>query len=164
MIQITVQSTPVQAALDELTRRCQHMQPVFNEVGLKLHQNIVDCFEQEKSPDGINWAALSPATKIAKAKRAADGQMMTKNGRHTTAKFTRAYLSGNILRDTGAMYASLGHNATDNYAEVTIGQDYAPWHQFGTDNIPARPFFPSENMPSLWTDEILEIIRQHLEL
>lgn len=141
IITIQVTSTPAQAALDELTRRCQHMQPVFNEIGLKLYQNIVDCFEQEKSPDGINWAALSPQT----IKKRRDG-------------------GANILRDTGSMFTSLGHNATDNYAEVTIGQDYAPWHQFGTENMPARPFFPSETLPSLWEDEILAVIRQQLEL
>lgn len=140
MIAITIQSQETQAALDELTRRCQNMQPVFNEIGLKLHQNIVECFQEEKSPDGINWAALSPQTI---KKRRGGG--------------------ANILRDTGAMFESLGHNATNNYAEVTIGQDYAPWHQFGTENMPARSFFPNEILPQNWETEILEIINNHLQ-
>lgn len=138
---IQINSVQVDNALAELARRTSHLQPAFNEIGLQLHSNVVDCFQHEQSPDGINWAALSPQTI---KKRRGGG--------------------ANILRDTGSMFASLGHNATDNYAEVTIGQDYAPWHQFGTENMPARPFFPSETLPSLWQDEILAVIRQHLEL
>ena len=140
MIQITVQSTPVQAALNELTRRCQHMQPAFNAVGVEIQRHVIDCFEHEKSPDGINWAALKPAT-VAKRRKG----------------------SSEVLRDTGAMYASLGHNATNNRVDITIGQDYAPFHQFGTSKMLARPFFPNEILPHNWEADILDILNLYLQ-
>lgn len=159
---IQINSTQVDNALAQLAQRTAHLQPAFNAIGVKIHRHVIDCFEHEKSPDGINWAALSPVTKIAKAKRAAGGQMMTKNGRHTTAKFTRAYLNGSILRDTGSMYASLGHNATDSHVEITIGQDYAPFHQFGTSKMVARPFFPSQTLPQAWEADVMDILNLYL--
>lgn len=162
MTTITIQDQDVTAALAELQRRCQHLQPVMNAIGVEIQRHVVDCFERETSPDGIHWAALSPSTKIAKAKRAAGGQMMTKNGKHTTAKFTRAYLNGSILRDTGAMYESLGHNANDQFVDITIGQDYAPFHQFGTNKMPARPFFPSETLPQDWENSVMDVLNSYL--
>lgn len=147
---IQINSTQVDNALAELARRTSHLQPAFNEIGLQLHSNVVDCFQHEQSPDGINWAALSPTT-LSK--------------RHGT--------NANILRDTGSMYASLGHNATNDHVEITIGQNYAAMMNFGGTkaqfphlwgDIPARPFMPTEQLPALWQDEILAVIRQHLEL
>jgi phage gpG-like protein len=91
------------------------LHPVLNEIGIEIHRLVVDGFDHEQSPDGINWAALSPAT-------------IKKRG--TDAK---------KLRDTGSMFASLGHNASDSHVEITIGQNYAPFHQFGTSKMILEP-------------------------
>jgi phage virion morphogenesis protein len=139
---IQINSTQVERALAELASRTVHLQPAFNAIGVEIHRRVVDCFEHEQSPDGINWAALSPAT-LKK----------------------RTSSNANILRDTGAMYETLGHNATDSYAEVsigTIGQDYAKFHQFGTEHIPARPFFPSENLPQEWESDVMNVLNNFL--
>ena len=138
MIIITVESQQVQAALNELRQRTQHLQPAFNSIGVEIQRHVMDCFEQEKSPDGINWAALSPAT-------------LRKRGQNAKK-----------LHDTGAMYASLGHNATNSHVEITIGQNYAQFHQFGTSKMPARPFFTSEILPQTWEQDILDVIAAHL--
>ncbi len=139
MIQITVQSTPVQAALNELTRRCQHMQPVFNAIGEDIKSNIAMCFREQKSPDGINWAALKPAT-VAKRR----------NG------------SSEILNDTGRLKGSISHVATNSFVEITTDTEYAPFHQFGTNRMVARPFFPSQTLPQSWESDILGILNNHL--
>jgi len=172
MTTITIQSQEVQAALNHLEHQLQNLQPVFNVVGKTLKAHIADCFREEKSPDGINWAALSPVTKMAKAKRATGGQIMTKNGKHTTAKFTRAYLNGKILQDTGRLKNSITHHSNNSFVEVTTDAEYAAMMNFGGTkaqfpnlwgDIPARPFFPSEILPQNWETEILEIINNHLQ-
>jgi phage gpG-like protein len=163
MITIEVHGQQVQAKLAQLQHQTENLQPIFENIGQGLRTLIIDCFEQEKSPDGINWAAISPATRMARAKRAAGGQVMTKNGKHTTAKFTRAYLSGKILNDTGRLKDSFAHVATNSHVEITTDTMYAPFHQFGTENMPARPFFPTEILPQNWETEILEIINNHLQ-
>lgn len=139
MTTIQIESQAVQNSLNELARKTTHLQPAFNAIGVEIQRNVIDCFENEKSPDGINWAALSPQTL---KKRGADAKK---------------------LRDKGNMFASLGHNASNNHVEITIGQDYAPHHQFGTKHIPARPFFPSQTLPQDWERDALEILNLYLQ-
>ena len=147
IITIQVTSTPVQAALDELNRRCAHLQPVFSEIGEVIFNHVVDCFKQEKSPDGINWAALSPAT-------------LKKRGANAKK-----------LRDTGSMFRSLGYNAANDHAEITIGQEYAAMMNFGGTkaqfphlwgDIPARPFFPSQTLPQEWQNDVMDVLNSYL--
>lgn len=137
---IQINSTQVDNALAQLAQRTQHLQPAFNAIGVEIHRHVIDCFEHEKSPDGINWAALSPQTIKQRRKG-----------------------SSEILRDKGNMYASLGHNATDNHVEITIGQDYAPFHQFGTSKMVARPFFPSATLPQEWERDVMDILNLYLQ-
>lgn len=137
---IQINSTQVDNALAQLAQRTQHLQPAFNAIGVEIHRHVIDCFEHEKSPDGINWAALSPQT----IKRRRKG-------------------SSEILRDKGNMYASLGHNATNDHVEITIGQDYAPFHQFGTSKMVARPFFPSQTLPQAWERDVMDILNLYLQ-
>jgi phage virion morphogenesis protein len=140
MLTIEVHSQQVQAKLAQLQHQTENLQPVFESIGQGLRTLIIDCFEQEKSPDGINWAALDPKT--IKQRR---------NG------------SSKILSDTGKLKNSFTHVATNSFVEITTDTMYAPFHQFGTENMPARPFFPTEILPQNWETEILEIINNHLQ-
>lgn len=150
MTTITIQSQEVQAALNHLEHQLQNLQPVFNAVGETLKAHIADCFREERSPDGINWAALSPVT-IAKRR----------NG------------SNKILNDTGRLKDSISHVATNSYTEITTDVVYAAMMNFGGikaqfpnlwGDIPARPFFPSEILPQNWETEILETINHYLQI
>lgn len=140
MTTITIQNQEIQAALNQLEHRFQNLQPVFEEIGEALKSHIGLCFREEKSPDGINWAALDPKT--IKQRR---------NG------------SSKILNDTGRLKDSFSHVATNTFVEVTTDTMYAPFHQFGTSKMPARPFFPNEILPQNWEIEILETISNHLQ-
>lgn len=140
MTTITIQSQEVQAALNELTHLAQNLQPAFEQIGEALKSNLAMCFREEKSPDGINWAALDPKT-----------IRQRRNG------------SSEILNDTGTLRKSFAHVATNSFVEVTTDPMYAPFHQFGTSKMPARPFFPSEILPQNWETEILEILNNHLQ-
>ncbi len=68
-ITIQVESQQVTAALNELARRTQHLQPAFHDIGETLKTHIADCFKHEKSPNGVNWKALSPSTLRQKHKK-----------------------------------------------------------------------------------------------
>lgn len=170
---IQINSTQVDNALAELARRTSHLQPAFNAIGQALKTNIDNSFRNHQSPDGINWAALSPVTKMNRAERVSGGKKYTSNGRHTTAKFTRAYLSAEPLNDTGKLKNSFTVNAGETFVEVGTNAQQAALMNFGGTkaefpnlwgDIPARPFMPTEQLPALWQDEILAVIRQHLEL
>lgn len=135
MTTITIESQAVQTSLDELTRRCQNMQPAFNAIGEDLKGNIALCFREQKSPDGINWDALKKPRK--------DG-------------------SSEILNDTGRLKKSIAHVATNDYVEITTDTMYAPFHQFGTSKMVARPFMPSQTLPLRWEFDILLKLHQHI--
>ena len=154
MLTIEVQSQAVQAKLAQLQHQTENLQPVFESVGQGLRTLIIDCFEQEKSPDGINWAALSPVT--------------TKH-RHGS--------SHQILNDTGKLKNSIDSPssivATNSYVELTTDSVYAAMMNFGGTkaqfphlwgDIPARPFFPTEILPQNWEVEILDVINAHLQI
>ena len=140
MTTITIQSQEVQAGLAYLQRQMENLQPAFEQIGEALKSNIAMCFREEKSPDGINWADLDPKT--IKQRR---------NG------------SSKILNDTGRLKDSFAHIATNSHVEITTDTMYAPFHQFGTSKMVARPFFPSEILPQNWETEILDIINNHLQ-
>jgi phage virion morphogenesis protein len=140
MIQISVESQAVKAKLAQLQHQTENLQPIFESIGQGLRTHIIDCFKQEKSPDGINWAALDPKT--------------IRQRRNDSRK---------ILNDTGRLKGSFAHVATNSHVEITTDTEYAPYHQFGTSKMVARPFFPSEILPQNWETEILEIINNHLQ-
>ncbi|MGB4498896.1 MAG: phage virion morphogenesis protein [Methylococcaceae bacterium] len=148
MTTITIQSQEVQAALNQLTRRLQNLQPAFDSIGEEIKNNVVLCFRDEKSPDGINWAALSPQT--------------IKRRRNNSDK---------ILNDTGRLKDSFAHVATNSHVEITTDVEYAAMMNFGGTkaqfpnlwgDVPARPFMPTAELPAQWTEDIVDIIEQHL--
>jgi phage virion morphogenesis protein len=153
MTTITIQSQEVHAALAHLQRQMENLQPAFERIGDTLKSNLAMCFREEKSPDGINWAALSP---------------VTSQRRHGS--------SHQILNDTGRLKNSIDSPssivATNSHVELTTDVAYATMMNFGGTkaqfpnlwgDIPARPFFPNEILPQNWETEILEIINNHLQ-
>ena len=144
MTTITIQSQEVQAGLAYLQRQMENLQPAFEQIGEALKSNIAMCFREEKSPDGINWAALDPKT--IRQRRNGSNKILQDRTR--------------LLRSIAAPGAVI---AINSFAEVTTDVEYAVFHQFGTSKMVARPFFPSEILPQNWETEILDIINNHLQ-
>jgi phage virion morphogenesis protein len=153
MTTITLETSQVTHALNQLSQRITNMQPAMASIGESVASWVDLTFRDAQDPYGNPWADLSPVT-IAKRR---DG-------------------SAKPLNDTGALKASITKNASQ--FEVTIGtnEDYSPTHQFGAakgeyatgvpwGDIPARPFLPTESggLPNPWEQDILTIIRHHLE-
>lgn len=135
MTTIIIDSTAVQTALSELARRTQHLQPVFNSISEDLENNIASGFRDEKSPDGTGWTPLKKPRKSGSSK---------------------------ILNDTGRLKDSFAHVASNSFVEITTDTMYAPFHQFGTRKMVARPFFPSATLPPAWEQDILDTLNHFL--
>lgn len=104
------------------------MTPLMAEASSIMLLGVQDHFMTETAPDGSPWAPLSPKT------------LMQKKAPY-------------ILRERGDLYQSLEQDFTSEYAMVFTPMIYAATHQFGRDNIPARPYM---GMSDAMADEILD--------
>lgn len=107
--------------LSELEQRLNgDLTPLMQAIGAVLENSTRQRFADKKDPHGVSWANLMPNT--IKRKTNKHGQ------------------NAGILVESGNLFASLTYVA-DKY-EVSVGtpEIYGVYHQFGTANMPARPF------------------------
>ena len=156
MTTITLDSSQVTHALNQLSQRVTNMQPAMEAIGKEIVGFVDLSFADAQDPYGNPWAALSPVT-VEKRR-----------------KGPRPGVADRVMNDTGALKGSITKNASR--FEVTVGTNeiYAPTHQFGATqgqyaphvpwgDVPARPFLPTSGLPPLWEQDILTVIRHHLE-
>jgi len=127
------------------TKAEYHINPqVFKRLGVLLRNEIISCFVNATDPYGKTWPPLSPKT-IARRR----GQ------------------SNKPLIDTGTLMNSIGFQAAKNSVIVgaSTAAPYAPFHQFGADNIPQRQFIPdAKNLPNKWTDLINNTLKNAVQI
>ena len=106
MLEVSVDTSPVGKALDDLMERLGDLTTPLNDIAEYLHQSTDDRFRQQVAPDGSPWAPLAPST-LARKK------------------------GGRILRAKGTLQDTLRHNVSSN--ELSFGTDriYGAIHQFG---------------------------------
>ena len=107
----------------------------MRDIGLWLETNVIQNFNQQKSPSNIPWLPSQRAV--------SDG--------------------GKTLIDTGAMLASLSMIHGADFVEVGfpagLQSDKARWHNFGTKHLPERPML---GMPDD-TQKLHAIIKNYFE-
>lgn len=110
--------------LDEIGERARNLEPVLSVAAEDLKTLVDDSFEGSRSPAGVRWQPLAPAT--------------VKKRRQGSSK---------PLVDTGNLRNSI--NASSGPGRLSVGTNvpYAGFHQFGTGDIPARPFLPIAGSP-----------------
>ena len=119
MITIEIDDDGVVAGLSRLAGRMEDMSPVMREIGDAVREASMESFEREAPPEGGKWPPLSPAT----IRRRRGGPVHR------------------ILQDTGALRQSIVKRLEgDRSVIVGARVEYAPFHQFGTRRMPARPF------------------------
>lgn len=119
MITIEVDDRGLVAGLTKLADRLDDMTPVMREVGDAIREASMEAFDREAAPDGGKWAPLSPAT----------------------VRRRRGGPAHRILQDTGMLRQSVVKRLeSDRTVIVGARAQYAPYHQFGTRRLPARPF------------------------
>jgi phage gpG-like protein len=147
-ITIQISTAEIHARLQQLSNAITNLQPAMRSIGQSLKSNIRLCFVDTKSPDGINWAALSPTT-ISKRRQGSDVP----------------------LSDTGVLKNSFTVLAGSDYVEVGTNAPQAAMMNFGGTkaifphlwgDIPARQFMPTSDLPDAWLGDVLDILNQHL--
>ena len=100
---------------DKSLARLAQPKPFFKRAGKnQLERNELN-FLNGTDPDGQPWESLSASTLERK-------------------------ISSFPLIESGELFDSLEFNASNKGWTVGTDNDYAEYHQFGTDTIPARPF------------------------
>ncbi|WP_419843609.1 phage virion morphogenesis protein [Actinobacillus pleuropneumoniae] len=97
----------------------KHNAHIMRKVAGVLQQEAESAFDNETSPSGEQWETL--------------------NSNYKQRRYTAGY-TGNILQVTGNLVKSLSIDYADNIAIVGVSEAYGQYHQFGTKNMPARPF------------------------
>jgi phage virion morphogenesis protein len=118
MLEITIQGQGF-AKIDQLASRLQNLEQPLAEVGAYLERKAKLRFVTESDPSGKKWAPLRPSTLRYKKTNA-------------------------ILRETGAMAASIAFNVSRNAVTVKPSVDYAIFHQTGAARMAARPIMGFE--------------------
>ncbi|NMY21141.1 MAG: phage virion morphogenesis protein [Pseudomonas shahriarae] len=106
MLDVTLDTSQVGKALDDLADRLGDLTTPLNDIGEYLQISTDDRFRQKVAPDGSPWAPLSPVT-LARKK------------------------GSGILREKGTLQDTLRRQVTST--ELAFGTDrpYGAVHQFG---------------------------------
>ena len=112
----------VRHKLKVIADKLRDMRQFWTSVGMYVQrQTIRERFNKEQSPEGTKWKPLAPSTIKHRKKRHKKGNMR-------------------ILQDTGELRRSIAYEASNDSVRIGSKLKYARTHQFGRDNIPARPF------------------------
>lgn len=146
MLTMTINAESAQSLLDRLAAVGGNMPKTLKTVARTMEQQVRQAFRDQTDPWGAPWPQLKPATLKARASRRASGGNRRANQQ--------------MLVDSGAMFGSLRATSTADSASVEVGGGLpdvrAQVHQFGSDRVPARPFFPIRSggpdpAPAWWT-------------
>ena len=111
-----------------LATKGEDLAPMLDELGQDEVARVVQRFEQSRSPDGTTWQALKQPRRPTKKRPA-----------YVPAGQQRIP-GDNPLRDWGVLQGSITAQVHGNTLQIGTATDYAHYHQFGTQHIPARPF------------------------
>ena len=176
IMEITVQSSAIEEALDRLARSARSLEPAMRDIGGLLEKETDDSFRAQGRP---RWRPLSQTTILnrlmgrdGEGNRRGISSILTRDG-NLRARARRRLEGGlAILQDTGTLRGSI--RASPGRYSVTIGSvlEYAAIHQFGgmagrgkKVRIPARPFLPVDRDGNLSPEAergVLAAIYDHL--
>jgi phage virion morphogenesis protein len=107
------------ANFDRVAKLLSNPAPALGEIGGYLERQAKMRFVTQTAPDGSKWAPLRPSTLRYKKTKA-------------------------ILRESGAMAASITFRVAGNAVILKPSVDYAIFHQLGTKRMEARPIMGFE--------------------
>ena len=125
-----------------LAAKGENLSPMLDELGQDEVARVVQRFEQSRSPDGTAWQTLKQPRRPTKKRPA-----------YVPAGQQRIP-GDNPLRDWGVLQGSITAQIIGKHTlQIGTATDYAHYHQFGTQHIPARPFLGV-------TDDLLASIKE----
>ena len=153
-IQITLDDAEINAALNNLVRHINNLQPAMDDLGEALVGLIQEQLGRGETPWGD---AFEPLQKPRKTQGRSWGEDIPLND-------TRQHLFNRINAQSGSDYVKVGLLDNPHTPGLAIA------HQFGSDRngLPARPYLPIRNgqadLPQDWVNEVLRQIEAHLSL
>lgn len=143
-IKIEAETAEALAVFAELEHRAGNLRGLFADVGEYLQLSHRYRWDLAIAPDGTPWEPLDPAYQKRKKRRRDD--ILVLDG---------------FLRDQLADTRKAGGVLEATTADLIFGTNrrYAAAHQFGTDDIPARPFLGLSDDDRT---KILELAKEHL--
>lgn len=111
-----------------LAAKGEDLTPMLDELGRDEEARVLMRFEHGEAPDGTTWQALKQPRRPTKKRPA-----------YVPAGQQRIP-GDNPLRDWGVLQGSITAQVHGNTLQIGTATDYAHYHQFGTEHIPARPF------------------------
>lgn len=121
---------------NKLLSQGSELEPILTDVGDYLIATHKQRFLDMQAPDGTPWEPLAPET-LAQKKR-----------------------PDSILTESGTLSGTLVHQISNNQLLFGTPWEYGATHQFGRDEIPARPWL---GLAPFERKEILLILRDHLD-
>jgi len=156
MLIITVEDSAFRAKLEKLQASMGNLTPVMSEIGDRLEEKVRQRFETRTDPNGVPWKPWAEST---------DRGYPWPNAK---TKERLEYGPGNarLLDRHGDMLDSLNHQADANSVTVGFANDYAVFHEYGTQNMPRRGMLLADpDQGSLGEDDeatVLDIINYWL--
>lgn len=143
-ISVNFDARELQQLLQQIGQRLRDLQPVLLSAADRLLQRARQAFQQERSPEGLPWPALS---------------------RTYGERKQRLFGGRKKLFATGALFGSLRSGVEGKVAFVSTGNlPYARIHQFGgrgrKAQIPPRPYLPAAETAE---NEVLQVVNHALE-
>lgn len=146
-MRIIIRAGDTERVLRLVADRMRNLRPVLGAAGQYMLGSIQRNFDSEGRPR--KWKPLSPATLMTWVRK----RKTWVGKRGLTAAGRRALAGRKILTDTGRLRNSINYRAEVNRLIIGTNVSYAPYHQFGTKKMPARPFLLFQN------EDIVEIRR-----
>lgn len=153
-LHITLDDAEINAALNNLVRQLNALQPAMDDIGEALVGLIHEQLIRGNTPWGDPFAPLTAAYTQAVPRRAGGIPLND----------THQHLFNRLNSHAGHDFVSVGILDNPNTPGLALA------HQFGSDRngLPARPYLPLRNhqvdLPQDWATEVLAIIAQHVDL
>jgi phage gpG-like protein len=138
-----------------LAQRATNLAPALNSIGQYMQLQTRSRFDTSTAPGGAPWRPL--ATSTVRAKQRSQTQKRKKGARRLR-KRTRANPS-DILKDTFLLRDTITYQAFGGEVAIGSPQQYAKFHQLGTNRTPRREFL---GVSSADKAEIAAILADHL--
>lgn len=104
-----------------LAAKGENLSPMLDELGDDEVERVMRRFEHSKAPDGTPWQPLKRPRPLRQGQRGIGGDQP--------------------LMNIGNLYNSIEAQVIGKHRlQIGTATDYAHYHQFGTQHIPARPF------------------------
>lgn len=147
-VTVTANDEAAQALLGRLQALVSNPSAPLRASAQTLRRLVIDTFQDQSDPWGRRWQRWAPSTRRARGNTS----------------------GGGILLRTFRMFRSVEAQATADGVSVSVGTEYASYHQFGNPQhrawggpispLPQRAFLPLRapgvaDIPATWWTEIL---------